>query len=203
MKISNSPLDDILDRLHTLQGELEAEIDRLLSDKRQLFRYTMEQGKVRFEQGMKVLQRHQRKGIWTYLRDARLKHILTAPIAYGMFLPFVLLDIMITLYQHICFRVYGIPRVLRSDYFVIDHHHLAYLNVIEKVNCIYCGYGNGLVEYFREISARTEQYWCPIKHARRSPDPHRLTERFVDYGDAGAYRERLEAIQQEWSDISQ
>ena len=30
-------------------------------------------------------------------------------------------------------------RVRRSRYFVIDRHHLAYLNGIEKLNCVYCG----------------------------------------------------------------
>jgi len=114
-----------------------------------------------------------------------------------LFIPFVLLDIMVTLYQHICFRVYGISRVARVDYFVIDRHHLAYLNVVEKLNCVFCGYANGLIEYVREISARTEAYWCPIRHTRRSPDPHRLVEQFVHYGDADAYKARLMDIQKE------
>jgi len=192
-----SPLDDFLNRLHALEAELEVEIDRLLSEKRELFRYTLEQGRVRFDQGMRVLHRHHKVGLWTYLRTARLGHLLTAPVIYSLFIPFVFLDVMTTLYQHICFRVYGIPRVARMDYFVIDRHHLAYLNAIEKLNCVYCGYASGLIEYVREISARTEKYWCPIKHARRTPDPHRLVERFVDFGDADAYKARLRDLQKE------
>jgi hypothetical protein len=78
---------------------------------------------------------------------------------------------------------------------IIDRQQLAYLNIFQKINCIYCGYGNGLIEYVREIAARTEQYWCPIKHARRTPDPHHLVEKFVDYGDAEAFEARLEALQ--------
>jgi len=193
----NSPIDDILQRLHSLQAELENEIDNLLAEKRRIFHYTLEKGKVRFEQGIRALQRHQKVGILAYLRTARLGHLLTAPVIYAVFIPFALLDIMATIYQHICFRVYGIPRVVRKDYLVIDRQHLAYLNAIQKFNCVYCGYGNGVVEYVREISARTEQYWCPIKHARRTPDPHRLVERFVDYGDADAFTARLEALRQE------
>jgi len=192
-----SPMDDFLNRLHALEAELEAEIDRLLKEKRQLFRYTLERGRVRFENGMRVLHRHQREGLWAYLRTARLGHLLTAPVIYSLLIPFVALDIMVTLYQHICFRVYGISRVARMDYFVIDRHHLAYLNAIEKLNCVYCGYASGLIEYVREISARTEKYWCPIKHARRTPDPHRLVERFVDFGDADAYKARLRDLQKE------
>lgn len=190
----DSPIDDILNRLHALQAELESEIDDLLREKREQFRYSLEQGKVRFEQGMRALQRRQKTGVWTYLRTARLGHLLTAPLIYSVIIPFILLDALVTLYQHVCFRVYGIPRVTRSDYFSNDRHHLAYLNVIEKINCVYCSYGNGLIEYVREISARTEQYWCPIKHAQRTPDPHRLVERFVDYGDADAYKQRLQEL---------
>ncbi len=186
-----SSIDDLLERLHTLQAELESEIDQLLSEKRELFRYTLDQGRVRFEKGMHALQRHQRVGIWAYLRHARLAHMLTAPVIYSLFIAFLLLDLMASVYQQLCFRVYGIPRVARSDYFFIDHQHLAYLNVVEKMNCVYCGYSNGVIEYVREISARTEQYWCPIKHAQRTPDPHRLVDRFVDFGDADAYKTRL------------
>ena len=87
--------------------------------------------------------------------------------------------------------VYGIARVRRSDYVVMDRHHLAYLNAIEKINCEYCGYANGVFAYVREIAARTEQYWCPIRHARRIPAPHTRYRNFVDYGDAQGYHRRL------------
>jgi len=36
-----------------------------------------------------------------------------------------------------------------------------YLNIMEKVNCLYCGYLNGLTAYAQEIGGRREQYWCP------------------------------------------
>ncbi len=191
----SSSIDDILDRLHELQMELESEIDHLLSEKREHFRYTLERGKVRFEQGMHILQSQHKEDIWNYLRKARLGHLRTAPVVYSLLIPFVLLDLMVTFYQHVCFRVYGIPRVPRADYFIVDRQHLAYLNIIEKLNCVYCGYGNGLIEYTREVAAQTEQYWCPIKHASRTPDPHRHVEKFVDYGDADAYKAQLRDMQ--------
>ena len=190
----NPTLDRILSRLNSLQEELEREIDHLLRKKREQFRYTLQQGKVRFEHGVQALQRHHKTRLWAYLGKARIGHLLTAPVIYSLIIPFVLLDIMVMLYQHICFRVYGIPRVARKDYIIIDRHHLAYLNAIEKINCVYCGYGNGLIEFAREVSARTEQYWCPIKHAQRSPDPHHLAGQFVDYGDADAYKTQLQAL---------
>jgi hypothetical protein len=93
--------------------------------------------------------------------------MLSAPIVYSVLLPFMLIDLWVTLYQRICFPIYGIARVRRADYIAVDRWKLAYLNTIEKANCDYCGYVNGLLSYVREVSARTEQYWCPIKHARR------------------------------------
>ncbi len=194
-------IDDILHRIQSLQTELEAEIDSLLEEKKQLFHYTIKQGKVHFEQGVRAFQRHQKIGLWHYFRAAKITHMLTAPIIYSLIIPLALLDLMVSLYQHICFRAYNIPRVKRKDYLIIDRQHLAYLNSIEKFNCIYCGYSNGLIEYLREISARTEQYWCPIKHARRSADPHRLKNNFKDYGDAQNYHKRMLELRSELADI--
>ena len=94
------------------------------------------------------------------------------------------------------------PLVKRSQYIVIDRHHLAYLNSIEKLNCMYCGYGNGLMSYIREIIARTEQYWCPIKHAKKVLDSNSFTNNYVDYGDAEAYRKQLDALRKSLSQLS-
>jgi hypothetical protein len=200
--MQNPHIDDILQRLHALQNELEMEIDRLLKEKRQRFHYNLERGKVRFEQGIKALQKRQRTGLWHYLRTTPISHLLSAPLIYGVLIPFVFLDIVVTLYQQICFRIYHIPLVRRSDFLLLDRQYLAYLNAIEKVNCLYCSYSNGMIEYVREVAARTEQYWCPIKHARRSPDPHRLADCFVDYGDIEAYRTKLEKLRQQLADVS-
>jgi len=196
--MTNTTLDEILEQLRASQRELDHEFDRLLTEGRERFRYSLERGKVVFERGMRNLHRQQRKGILRYLREAPIAFILSAPLIYGMIIPFVILDLSMTIYQHVCFRIYGIPRVHRRDYLIIDRHELAYLNAIEKLNCIYCGYGNQLIEYAREVAGRTEQYWCPIKHARRTRDPHHRTGRFVDYGDAAGYSARLEALRKAW-----
>ena len=198
-----STIDDILSRLHDLQHELEREIDALLREKREQFNYTLEQGKVRFEQGIQAFQRHQKTGLWKYLKEAPLGHVLSAPLVYSLSVPMVLLDVAVSVYQQICFRIYRIPRVSRKDYIAIDSQHLAYLNVIEKFNCVFCSYSNGVIAYAREIAARTEQYWCPIKHTRRMADPHRLVEQFVDYGDAENYRARLEELRKEITSLKQ
>jgi hypothetical protein len=103
----------------------------------------------------------------------------------------------VSVYQLVCFPVYGIPKVRRVDYFVFDRHHLAYLNAIEKLNCAYCSYANCLIAYVREIAARTEQYWCPIKHARRVIGAHARYATFDDYGNAEGYQKRAAELRDE------
>lgn len=190
-------LEEILERIQELQAQLEQEFERLLAEKRSQFQYTLKKGRVIFDEGVRELQRRYRTGIWVYLRNARPAHILTAPVIYSVVLPLLLLDMAIFIYQQTCFRVYGIPRIRRGDYLVIDRHHLAYLNAIEKINCVYCGYGNGLIEYVREVIARTEQYWCPIKHAQRTPSPHHRVDKFADYGDVEAYQKKIKQLREE------
>lgn len=197
---NESKIDDMLERLRRVQQELEAELERLLIEKRGEFQYSIRRGKVVFERSVRRLQRIQRVGLWRYLRDAPLAYVLSAPVIYGMIVPLVILDLSFTVYQHICFRIYRIPLVRRSDYLVIDRHNLDYLNAIEKLNCVYCGYGNGLIAYAREITARTEQFWCPIKHARRTLDVHHRAERFFHYGDVYAFQQGLEMLRRDWPD---
>ena len=192
--MNQTKLDAILQQLHSLQAELDIELERVLKEKRDLFHYSLEKGKIRFEEGMRKLQRSRRTGLWRYFREARLRHVLTAPVIYSLIVPFILLDVAITLYQQVCFRAYGIPRVPRSDFIVIDRHYLAYLNIIEKMNCMFCGYANGLIAYTREIASRTEQFWCPIKHAQETRDPHTRTRDYADYGDPNTYPGKLKAL---------
>lgn len=189
--MDRSILEDIQDRLRATRQELEAELDRQMEARRAEFRYQLERGKVRFEREILALQKSYRIGLWPYIRGARIATLLTAPIIYGLIIPLALLDLSVTVYQHICFRVYGIDLVRRRDHVVIDRHHLAYLNLLEKLNCVYCGYGNGVISYAREIAGRTEAHWCPIKHARRVIDPHGPFAAFMEYGDAQTYRDWL------------
>jgi hypothetical protein len=59
-----------------------------------------------------------------------------------MIIPAFILDIMLFVYQNTALRLYKIPLVKRSEYIVYDRANLDYLNIIEKVNCIYCSYFN-------------------------------------------------------------
>lgn len=136
----------------------------------------------------KTAHKKQKIGIFKMLSQAQLKWFLAAPFIYGMFFPTLIFHICLELYQQTAFRLCSIPLVKQSDHFAFDRRHLGYLNWLEKFNCIYCSYYNGLVSYAREIGGRTERYWCPIKHAKRVWDPHSDYEHFFEYLDAEGYR---------------
>jgi hypothetical protein len=129
----------------------------------------------------------------------RLGSILTAPVIYAMVIPIALLDLFFSVYQAICFPVYGVPRVSRQACIVIDRHHLGYLNGLEKLNCVYCGYANGVLAYAREIAARSEQYWCPIKHARVALGAHARYATFMEYG-GGNFEDGRETLRRALAD---
>lgn len=111
------------------------------------------------------------------------------------------MDFWTSVYQFICFPAYGIPKVRRSDYIILDRHKLRYLNSIERLNCAYCGYVNGVIAYVQEVAGRTEQHWCPIKHAVRVKHMHSLYQHFLDYGDAEQYRKRIEEVRRDFEDL--
>lgn len=84
---------------------------------------------------------------------------------------------------------------------MFDRQYLHYLNLIEKMNCAYCSYVNGLIAYIQEIGARTEQFWCPIKHAKRIKTLHSRYRKFAGYGDAETYRSKIEKIRHDFKDL--
>ncbi len=193
----NSRVDEILLSMKQLEAELLDEI----RTREERFRYRIHQQKVHFSAEATEQHRKLAKRIRDYLRDARWPSILVGPVIWSCAVPVLLLDLWATAYQFICFPVYGIPRVKRSEYVVMDRGKLAYLNGIEKLNCIYCEYVNGLIAYVQEIAGRTEQYWCPIKHALRLKDMHSRYPRFLDYGDAEEYRRRIEQVRRDFDDL--
>lgn len=184
---------ELTDRLAGLQAELDAE----LAKRRAELRVGLERGRVAFEEELLRRHRELKTALSSYLWNARPLVILTAPVIYSLIVPLLLLDLFVTVYQAACFPIYKIPKVRRADYLVFDRHHLAYLNALEKLNCAYCSYANGLVAYVREIAARTEQYWCPIKHARRVVGAHPRYVLFDDYGDAENYQKRAAELREQ------
>ncbi|HTC17078.1 MAG TPA: hypothetical protein VK695_14855 [Steroidobacteraceae bacterium] len=189
--------ESVRDEISQLAGSirtLERQLEVALAKRRIELNYKVLDGVVHFEQAVIARHRLLKARLLSYIFGSRLAMILTAPAIYALIVPLLLLDLFVAVYQAVCFPVYGIPRVRRSDYFAFDREHLAYLNIIEKINCAYCAYANGLLAYVREIASRTEEYWCPIKHARRVLGVHPRYGDFVDYGDGDAYRHDLERL---------
>lgn len=183
-------MQELVGEILRLQSELEGEIDR----RREALGWRIRERIVEFEGEIAAEHQRLKTGVARFLAESSLASIVTAPLIYSLVVPLVVLDLWANLYQHVCFRAYGIPRVRRADHIVFDRHRLAYLNWIEALNCLYCSYANGVVSLVREIAGRTEQYWCPIKHALRVADPHRRYLQFLDYGDADGYRRRLDEL---------
>lgn len=189
----NSRIRQILDQINALEDELHTAIE----ERESRLRYRIEGRRVTFENAIREAHLRLRMGVFRWFLTVRPQNFLTMPVIYGMIVPLVLVDLCVSFYQAVCFPVYRVAKVRRADYIVLDHQHLAYLNVIEKMHCVYCSYAVGLLGYASEITARTEQYFCPIKHARKVPGTQLRYERFLNYGEADGYHSKLEEFRAE------
>ncbi|WP_323786022.1 hypothetical protein [Thalassovita sp.] len=189
--------ETLLERIRELQEQVEVE----LAKRRRAFRYELENGRVVFDEEVRKQHRLLRVTLLRFLARTRPLVVLSAPVIYALIVPFAILDLFVTIYHAICFPVYGIPKVRRRDHIRLDRQHLAYLNGLQKLNCIYCGYCNGVIGYTREIAGRTEAYWCPIKHSDRIEAPHDYYTGFVDYGDGERFQAGLAKSRRELKDL--
>lgn len=185
-------IDELTQRIRALQEEVEEEYRQARDD--------LARRRVELAEEFLRQQRRHRIGLLRFLRRSSWLTVLTAPVIYAGWIAFLLMDLFVTVYQAVCFPVYRIPKVRRADYIVFDREDLPYLNAIEKFNCFYCSYGNGVAAYTREVAARTEQYWCPIKHARRIRGAHDRYPRFFEHGDAEAFRQGLNRLRRQYGE---
>ena len=122
------------------------------------------------------------------IKHRKFRHLLPAPFIFLAVIPLVILDLYIEIYHRFCFPFYRIPYVKRKNYVKVDRHKLSYLNVGQKINCIYCGYANGVIQYWARIIGETEKYFCSIKHENDesfvAPEHHKD---FIDYSDKDAF----------------
>ena len=179
-----------LQELARRAGEIEAELEAEIARRRAALGGRLVRGRLVFETEVRARHRAARENLLDYIRAIRLRDMATAPVIYSLIVPFALVDLWVTLYQWICFPAYGIPRVRRRDYVVIDRHRLGYLNALEKFNCAYCGYANGLLHYGVRLAGDTEAYFCPIKHQLRQQEFHEPPHHrhFAPFGDAQAFQ---------------
>jgi hypothetical protein len=185
-------MNENIRRLLAQMTALEDELATALHEQETKMFFQIKGKRVEFERAVKQTHRQLKTGFFRWMVTYRPQNLITGPFIYGMIIPLLLFDACITLYQATCFPIYQIAKVRRSDYIVIDRQHLEYLNFIEKFHCTYCAYGAGLIAYISEIIARTEQYFCPIKHARKMLGTHARYAHFLEYGDAEDYEAKLE-----------
>lgn len=95
-----------------------------------------------------------------------LKHIIVIPLVSILAVPIIITDIEI--YHRICFPLCKIPYVKRKNYIKIDRHKLKYLNWLQKIYCVYCGYANGVIQYWVKIAGEIKLYWCGISTRKKS-----------------------------------
>ena len=186
----NERIAQLLGQMATLEEELRTAVHE--QESRMFFQ--IKGKRVEFERSVRDAHRKLKKNFFRWLVTNRPQNLITGPIIYAMILPLMMVDFFVSFYQWACFPIYGIAKVRRSDYIVFDRHSLGYLNFIEKFHCTYCEYGNGLMGYMGEILARTEEYFCPIKHAHKVLGTHKRYNRFLAYGDAADYEAKLEAF---------
>ncbi|MDO9281234.1 MAG: hypothetical protein Q7T88_02485 [Methylotenera sp.] len=184
----NDRIQQLLDQITALEDDLRT----ALSEQPSTIFFQIKGKRVEFEQSIKETHRRLKRSFFRWLITDRPQNLITGPIIYAMIIPLIITDIFITLYQLSCFPIYGIKKVRRGDYIIFDRQQLSYLNFIEKFHCTYCAYGTGMIAYISEIIGRTEQYFCPIKHARKILSTHSRYARFLDYGDAEDYEAKLE-----------
>ena len=190
-------LQELIEKIKVLESELSVEIQK----KQEEFFYKIKGRRILFEEATRKYHKTLVIKIHNYLLSAAFLNIVTAPIIWACLIPAVFMDLVVTVYQNLYFPVYNIPKVDRSEHVIIDHHELKYLNAFEKLNCIYCSYFNGMISYVQEIAARTEQYWCPIKHARKIKTIHSRYKKFFEYGDADSYRKDVEKRRRDFEDL--
>ena len=184
----NKKIRDLLDQIAALEDDLRVTVQ----EQEASALYEIRGKRIEFEASVRQAHQRLKQGFFRWLVTNRPQNLITGPIIYSMIVPLLLLDLCVSFYQASCFPIYGIRKVRRGDYIVFDRQQLDYLNFIEKFHCSYCAYGNGLMAYVSEIVGRTEEYFCPIKHARKVLGNHSRYARFLGYGEAADYRARLE-----------
>lgn len=188
----NDRIREIIKEIDEMKLKLAEEIDKQESH----ISYEIKNGYVTFEKEVLAKQRENMKNLLTWFREVPLLHLLTAPLIYGMVIPAIIFDVLLFVYQQVAFRVFKFEFIKRSDYMHFDHRYLGYLNPIEKLNCLYCSYFNGLMLYASAIAGRTELFFCPIKHAKKVVSQHSYYEEFLSYGDEEEYQKKLKELRE-------
>jgi hypothetical protein len=192
--ITRKPMNERIRKLLEEMKVLEEQLAAVLHEQESRMFFQVKGKRVEFERGAREAHLRLKRNFFRWVITDRPQNFLTAPFIYGMIFPLAFADLFVSIYQAVCFPVYGIVKVRREDYIIHDRQALSYLNWFERFHCTYCAYANGLISYIGEITARTEQYFCPIKHARKVLGTHGRYAQFLEFGEASDYHARLEAF---------
>lgn len=126
--------------------------------------------------------------------EREISSILSIPSIWGMFVFFIVFEIVLEIYHQISFRIFRLPTVDRSKYIKIDRHKLNYLSFPDKMRCVYCGYANGVLAYAVKITGDTKKYWYTVKHEKDGhfvEPAHQID--FVEFSDEEEFVNRFKA----------
>ncbi|MDD3145315.1 MAG: hypothetical protein PHV23_04360 [Candidatus Gracilibacteria bacterium] len=185
-----SRINRILEEIDQKKIELKNEYLKLMEK----YSFSFIKGKIVFTNEAREANKKKKISIFESIFSARVREVLSIPFIYSMIFPAIFLDLFLFIYQQTAIRLYKIPLVKRSDYIVFDRKELDYLNTIQKINCLYCSYVNGLFSYAVEVGGRTEKYWCPIKNAKKMKSSHDWQRYFADYGDPEGFKECFHSV---------
>lgn len=184
-------MDSKIKKIQQAINELEIALEQeytLLAEK---YGFSIKEKRIEFLQHFKDKNKAFRVPAWKYAIPSNIRHVLSVPFIYMMIIPTVILDLFLTVYNWTALPLYHIPSVKRADFIVYDRQFLDYLNWIQKLNCLYCTYVNGLFAYAVEIGGRTERYWCPIKAAQKPRARNNWYNDYADYGNPEEWHEKF------------
>jgi len=193
------------DKIREIIAEIEAmkvKLGEEIAQQESHISYEIHNGYVEFENDVLKKQKENMKNLLAWFREIPLLHLLSSPLIYAMIIPALFLDLILFIYLQVIFRIYKFKMIKRSDYILFDRQYLGYLNPIEKFNCMYCSYFNGLMQYAAAIASRTELYFCPIKHAKKIAYKHEHYDDYLLYGDEEDYQEKLKTLREKSEDNS-
>ena len=183
----DSKIKALLKKMEEVNQALRVEYARLAKE----YGFSINQKRIIFLTKFRERNKALRIPVWKYVIPRNIRHVLSLPFIYMMIIPAVILDMCITIYHAAAFPLYRIPNVTRGDYIIYDRRFLDYLNIVQKIHCLYCSYVNGVFAYAVEIAARTERYWCPIKAANKPLSHHEWYKDFADYGNPDEWKEKF------------
>lgn len=100
-----------MDKITILENELIEELQKQEED----FSYEIRKRKVYCEENSIIQHREYVKRVLSYISDAPIKHMISAPFIWSCVVPALLMDITVSVYQWVCFPIYGIPKVKPID----------------------------------------------------------------------------------------